>query len=381
MRALIAGGSLGGLYAALALREVGWEVEVFERSGVDPSGRGGGIVMQPETEWFLERFGSSAREVSVLLHRRRFLSATGAAQTMPAPQLMTSWDRLYEKLRGALPDAHYHLGAAVTKSEAREEAVKITLTDGQTATGELLVCADGIRSTGRRQLLPTVAPAYGGYLAWRGLVSERDLPEDLLERLRDTFTFFSPPGTQFLCHFVPGTGGELEVGRRRLNWVWYVNVAHADLRRTLGTGAEVPLEEDVPPGQVPPAVTEQLRELAAVSLPQLLSHVVARTERPFVQAIFDLEVPRMVFNHACLLGDAAFVVRPHTAAGTSKAAGDALALAQALSGAGDVAAALRGWERQRLQNGQALVRHGQILARQSQLGDSESTRSPMKRAT
>jgi 2-polyprenyl-6-methoxyphenol hydroxylase-like FAD-dependent oxidoreductase len=64
---------------------------------------------------------------------------------------------------------------------------------------------------------------------------------------------------------------------------------------------------------------------------------VTATSEPFVQAVFDIEVPRMAFGRVCLLGDAAFALRPHIAAGTAKAAADGWALAQALDEArGDV---------------------------------------------
>ena len=86
---------------------------------------------------------------------------------------------------------------------------------------------------------------------------------------------------------------------------------------------------------------------------------------PFVQVVYDIAVPRMAFGRVCLIGDAAFAVRPHAAAGTAKAAADGWALAAALTAAGgDVPAALARWERGQLALGQTL------LARCRDIGDS-----------
>ena len=85
-----------------------------------------------------------------------------------------------------------------------------------------------------------------------------------------------------------------------------------------------------------------------------------------MQIILDVAVPRMAFGRACLLGDAAFVLRPHPAAATAKAASDATALAEALATAPrDPDAALRAWEARRLEHGRGLMEHGIALGRRS----------------
>jgi 2,6-dihydroxypyridine 3-monooxygenase len=86
---------------------------------------------------------------------------------------------------------------------------------------------------------------------------------------------------------------------------------------------------------------------------------------PFIQAVYDIEVPRMAFGRICLIGDAAFAVRPHAAAGTAKAAADGWALARALVASdGDVPVALAAWEQRQLALGRSL------LARCRDIGDS-----------
>ena len=81
---------------------------------------------------------------------------------------------------------------------------------------------------------------------------------------------------------------------------------------------------------------------------------------PFLQPIYDLEVPHMAFGRVAVLGDAAFVARPHVGAGVAKAAEDALALADALE-AGDVETALKQFEAARLPMGNKIIERARRL--------------------
>ena len=89
--------------------------------------------------------------------------------------------------------------------------------------------------------------------------------------------------------------------------------------------------------------------------------------QPFLQVVYDIEVPRMAFGRVCLIGDAAFVVRPHAAAGTAKAAADAWALAEALGRERDVPAALARWEPGQLALGGQLLERTRRIGRRSQV--------------
>jgi 2,6-dihydroxypyridine 3-monooxygenase len=94
---------------------------------------------------------------------------------------------------------------------------------------------------------------------------------------------------------------------------------------------------------------------------------------PFVQAVFDIDVPRMMNGRACLVGDAAFAVRPHAAAGTAKAAEDGWVLAEELKRAdGEVGVALPRWEERQLDLGASL------LARTREIGDSSQSRGDFR---
>ena len=80
---------------------------------------------------------------------------------------------------------------------------------------DLLVGADGIRSTIRQQCLPELSPLYAGYVAWRALIPEAVFPPRIHRELFNYMTFCLPPGEQFLGYPVAGPDNDLRAGHRR----------------------------------------------------------------------------------------------------------------------------------------------------------------------
>ena len=109
------------------------------------------------------------------------------------------------------------------------------------------------------------------------------------------------------------------------------------------------------------SVVAEMREAAERLLPAQFRAVVRRIEQPFLQPIYDLESTGVAFGRAALIGDAAFVVRPHVGAGIVKAAQDAAALAAALEEHTEVAAGLRAFEAQRIGEGRKFVAQARRL--------------------
>jgi len=177
-KVVVVGGSLGGLFDAIALRSLGYEVDVHEKSSGLMQDRGAGIVFQPEVAAFLHRYSVAPLEsVVVPVRTRRYLQADGSiAQEGPMPQAMTSWDALYRKLRAASGEDCYHVGVRLTGFESNSDAVTARFDSGNEEECDLLVGADGPGSTVRGHLLPEVRSEYAGYVAWRGVVLEYDAP-------------------------------------------------------------------------------------------------------------------------------------------------------------------------------------------------------------
>jgi 2,6-dihydroxypyridine 3-monooxygenase len=218
-----------------------------------------------------------------------------------------------------------------------------------------------------------VAPSYAGYVGWRGTVREAELSGSTYEALHDALTYQVLPHSHILVYPIPGVDGSVEPGSRLVNMVWYRNVPEGELPEFLTDRDGVRREVSLPPGRVRDDQVEELRRYAAEHLAPPIAEMVTSVAEPFVQAVFDIEVPRMVSGRACLVGDAAFAVRPHAAAGTAKAAEDGWVLAEELTRAGgDIGAALPRWEQRQLDLGMSL------LARTREIGERSQSRGDFR---
>ena len=365
-RAVVVGGSLGGLNAALWLRDIGWDVQVLERSASPLEGRGAGIVLHPATARYLVDHGvADLTGISAPVDWLRYLGAdaTVLSQT-PCRFRFTSWTTLYRSLLGCLDRSCYRMGAEVAAVENDRGATSVTTVSGERISGDLIVAADGVASTIRSRVLPDVAPRYAGYVGWRGTVGEEQLSPETFRALHEAITYHLLPASHILAYPIPTVDGTVTPGRRQFNWVWYRNVAEGAPLDDLMTGADGrrhPLS--LPPGTAQAHHVDELRATAK-HLPGPLAEIVRETAEPFVQLIVDVAVPRMVVRRVCILGDAAFALRPHAAVGTAKAAEDAWQLARALqSDAGDIDGALATWEDTQLRLGR------QVAARTCEAGN------------
>jgi 2-polyprenyl-6-methoxyphenol hydroxylase-like FAD-dependent oxidoreductase len=370
--ALVTGGSLAGLATGLELRAAGLRVSIHERSERVLDDRGAGIVMQPDTQQLLsERCGLREEQTGVWLRYRQYLGKDGTPEFhQPMPQQMTSWGLLYRAMRAAFPKEAYFESDALIAFHSGPEKVHTRLAKTGNVEADLLVAADGSRSLVRSVLFPDIKPRYAGYVAWRGVVAENEAGPELLKTFVDHFTFQQMPRSHILCYLIPGAEGQTEPGARRLNWVWYWNVPEPALSEVM-TGRDGAVRDfSMPPGQVQPELIKRQNAIAeALFCPAFLA-LWRATREPFVQPILDLAVPRMRQGRVAMVGDAAFVPRPHTAASTSKAIADARALGAALGRHGlDIDAALREWEPMQLELGRQLLLPGKALGDRSQFGE------------
>jgi 2-polyprenyl-6-methoxyphenol hydroxylase-like FAD-dependent oxidoreductase len=375
-RALIIGGSMSGLLAALMLQRRGWDVDVFERVENELAGRGAGILAQAELIAHLGALGLDVRDLGVAVNARRMLNAAGEVmQVIERPHLMAAWEHIHRVLREALPGSCYHRGRSLTAFTQDHGSVVAQFSDGSVAEGDMLIGADGLRSTVRQLCLPAVTPLYAGYVAWRAVLPESVLPPEIHRDLFDTMTFCLPPGEQFVAYPITGPNGDLRTGHRRYNVVWYRPADEAkELPALLTDDSGVTHAISIPPPLIPRAAIAAMRAAAERLLAPQFRAVVRLIEEPMLQPIYDLESPQLAFGRVAIIGDAAFVARPHVAAGVSKAADDAAALAAALD-ADNVEEALLRFEAQRLPVGHMIIERARYLGAYLQATQTAEDRS------
>ena len=356
-KAVVVGGSIGGLTAALLLRDGGWDVDVFERSTGVLEGRGGGIVLHPATiRYLVERAGVAPAEAGVSVHWLRYLDGAGAiAHQERCGYRFTSYDFLYRRLLESYGRERYHLAEECVGLDDPNGRPRLEFASGRLVDADVVVFADGINSTGRRLIAPQAEPRYAGYVAWRGTLVD-DRAEPALETVADAITYHVLPAGHFITYPIPGPEGSTD-SRRLRNWLWYWNVrAGTELDELLTGDDGTRFTTSVPRGLVQQDRLDDLARRAEASLPPVLAAILVATPEPFIQVIVDFASERTSAGRACLIGDAAFTARPHIAVGTAKAAEDAWTLAAALDGpAGDVAQALLPWSQQQIALGAAAV--------------------------
>lgn len=360
-RALVIGGSIAGLLAAHALRRAGWDAIVYERADSDLRSRGAGLGTHDQLIAIFERLGLPVdRTVGVEVDTRICLDRTGRiTHRITMPQRMSAWARVYRLLKDALPTQKYRYGMELARVDQDERVVTAVFADGTRERGDLLIGADGGRSTVRELFLPGLQPEYAGYVAWRAMLDERDVPADIHAQLFANYTYCLPPGELFLAYPVPGRNNETQPGQRAYNIVWYRPTTPEQLAEFCTDASGRQHGTSIPPPLLRPDVIAWSKAQARALVAPQVAEIFERDPRPFFQAIFDFISPQTVFGRVALLGDAAFLARPHPGAGTTKCAMDAEHLADSIAALG-LEAGLAKYQRQQGAFGSGIVRQGQV---------------------
>jgi 2-polyprenyl-6-methoxyphenol hydroxylase-like FAD-dependent oxidoreductase len=344
------------------LRRRGWDVDVFERVEKELADRGAGIVAQAELIARMQALGLDTHDLGVAMSTRKILDQAGhTIASFECPQVLTAWERVYRVLRDAFPAERYHRGESLSAFEQNTMEVVAHFGDGHVIRGDVLIGADGLRSTVRQQCLPDTAPLYAGYVAWRALLPERAIPPAIHAELFMAMTFCLPPGEQCLGYPVAGANNELREGERRFNVVWYRPADELNELPQLLTDAHGVIHSiSIPPPLIRSEHIKAMRAAAERLLAPQFRAIVRLIDQPILQPIYDLESPHLAFGRVAIIGDAAYVARPHVAAGVSKAADDAASLAAALE-EHDIEAALRRFEMERLAENKKIIKRARHL--------------------
>ena len=353
---------MSGLFTAAFLRQVGWEVDVYERSPVELVGRGAGITTHPELMEALEKSGAGTKSLGITVERRITIDRAGRViGERHLPQILTSWDRLQRLLRETIDPAHYHLGHAFSHVEQDGSGVRVHFANGVVEDADLMIGGDGIRSSVRAEVAPDVQPIYSGYYIWRGAPNEADLAPQTLRDIFPYFVFFLPPRQQVIGYPISGFDNDLTAGKRRYNFIWYRVGDAAMLKRMCVDEHGRQHEYSVPPPLIRRSLIAEMRAEAEAIMPPAFLDCLRNIAQPFFTPIYDFSAPQIVYGRIALVGDAGSSARPHMGFGVSKAGGDAQALAAALRDHDDIDRALQQYNAMRQPIGERIMRHGRKL--------------------
>jgi 2-polyprenyl-6-methoxyphenol hydroxylase-like FAD-dependent oxidoreductase len=346
-KALIVGAGIGGLTAAIALRRAGIDAIVFEQAPrLQDIQAGGGLLVWNNGMRALREIGlaEEAEATAAVLQMTTFNSYSGknlatwpiakVADDLGVPTVGVVRGDLHRVLADALGHDAIQLGSHYESFSANGDSVTIRLSDGREASGDVLIGADGVRSSvaphliGQRELR---APGYWGIQA----VVEFEHPD----AQHGMFATYWGPGSRFAYH---------HVGGGRLYWF---------------------AVEDGPGTESAPERIRIVRERLK-SWAEPVRSIIAATadEEIAVMDIADAKpVKRWGSGPATLLGDAAHPILPNLGQGTSQALEDAVVLARSLRDNDDVVAALRSYEDQRAPRTAGLVKFSRNLGRLGRL--------------
>jgi 2-polyprenyl-6-methoxyphenol hydroxylase-like FAD-dependent oxidoreductase len=349
MRAIVIGAGIGGLSAAIALRRAGVETLVFERAR-ELKEIGAGLSLTANATKALNGLGltDALRGIEIPIGVAEIRTWQGEVLSrIPAWQLdekvgARSAAVHRADLQGALlrelGDEAVRLGAACRGFEQEGEGVRAFFDDGTEERADLLVGADGLRSTIRRGLLGDGDPRYAGYTAWRAVVA----PEDELVPADEAWEVWGR-GVRFIC---------TQIGRGRVYWAVSKNAPEG--------------EHDVSTG----AAKDALLELCAGWL-EPVEELIAATEKAAILRtdIYDRDPVRKRWGkgRVTFLGDAAHPMTPDLGQGACQAIEDAVALVECLEERENIEAALELYEARRTRRTAALVRGSRRVGRIAQL--------------
>jgi len=366
----IIGGSIAGCATAIELLRLEHDVMLFERTGEELKDRGAGIgIPSPTISTLIERdvldadipYFSASRLARLWRtpaeHRYGYL-----AWDQPADFALLNWGELYRNLRKRVPDRVYQTDRQVVSIAQQDNGVAtVSLADGSIQDFDLIVCADGYASLGRRTLFPDCKLEYAGYVIWRGFMFDEELSE--MPPLERGVHFPGYPGGHGILFYAPGPDGSVTPGRRLVNWLMYIQVAADEMPAFLTDKAGQVHDGSLPRGAMPLATEGRLKRAAHQRLPDYYAEIVEKSFDTFVYAIYDCSVPAYHKGRICLAGDAGAFARPHTVAGAFKSMNDAIALIEALKAHQAIDEALEAWDVDRTALNNRIVAYGGQLGR------------------
>ena len=361
--AIVVGGSVGGLFTANYLLKNGWTVDVLEQVQENLASRGTGIARHDELEEICDELGLPRDDtVGVDVRGRTAFDRRGRIiAEFDLTQRLGAWNRVFQPLYDAFPNAHYHNGASMSALETDGTHAAVTTRDGRSFEGDVVIGADGFRSAVRAAVAPDVQPLYSGYVAWRGVSQEANLSEAFRADTFHHYAFLFMRSSLLIGYPMAGADGSIEPGGRRYNYLWYYPAPGDELTDILTDAEGTVHEYGISPSRMRAEHIDTVKKNARRDMPASFHDAVMLADTTIVQPIYDVFSQKIAFGNVALVGDAAFVARPHVGVGVLKSGQDGRALANALGACDTIPAAMARYTAERLKPGQRAVWHGRDL--------------------
>lgn len=364
----IIGGSIAGCAVAIELHRLGYDITVFERSPSELEQRGTGImlpnslVQQLIDKDLLDKDFSfhpiNSRDLLIKNTTKQLKKIAKDEYLLlrqPICSLALNWGVLFQNLHKRVPSANYRINAQVTTIEPEENAVNLTVNHDEKMRFDYVVCADGIHSLGRQILFSNAKPNFSGYIAWRGIFPYD--PKHHGERLQQQVLMYLYNKGHALYYLIPGA----EPDTLLINWVLYESLEGKDKNFYFTDKKGNKFQTTVAPDKLGAAQKQHLYQLANSKISAYACEIIYQTPQPFIQFIYDQDIPSYTKGRILLLGDASVLPRPHVASGATKALEDTLSLSTILKQEDNFDQALIKWNAKQWPKSKNLVALGEAI--------------------
>ncbi|KAL9440110.1 hypothetical protein AB3S75_018883 [Citrus x aurantiifolia] len=336
-KAIIVGGSIAGISCAKALILAGWDVVVIEKTRGPPTGNptGAGIALHPLSQkivksWLHQPDLLHSITLPLTIDQNRAVDQEKnicriLARDENFNYLQAHWTDLHSLIYNTLPPeiffwGHLYLTFCIShdKSTVNVKAKNLKTDEVIDIAGDLLVAADGSRSSVRQTFLPDSKLRYTGYCGWRGVFdfSENENSETI-QGIRKAYPTL---GNGVHMDLASGTYTVLdELMYKRLNWIWFISQPEPQLK---GDSATMKVSSDM--------IKKMHQEAEKIWVPEF-ARVIKETKEPFLNLIYDCDpLTQIYWDNVVLIGDAAHPITPHCARSTNMAIADAAVLGKCL---------------------------------------------------
>lgn len=352
MRVAVIGGGIGGMTAAAALHQHGFEVAVYERAS-SLSEVGFGLQMGPNAVKVIRALGVLDEFAKLAVEPTGFTSITwntaafryrnewaGMKQRFDAPYMMARRPDLHQLLISLLPESAIHLNMQCVSCMNTDRGATARFADGTEVEADVIIAADGIHSVIRKQLFGESPARFTNQICWRAMVPIEYAPTEVgpnnsVKLTTNDYVGWIGPSGHVICYPVSG-GKYLNIFAGRVSETW------VDESWNVASNPD-----------------EMLQAYAGWN--DALLNVFRRIDSCYKWGIYDREpLPNLVDGRIALLGDSAHPMMPTLAQGAAQSMEDGSAIARILAQhRDDPATGLQAYNRER----QPRVERVQLQAR------------------